>query len=150
MKANTFYSVTSIVGKAAIVLMFVISGVFYHQLPEQIPTHFNFKGKADAFGAKQSIWGLALIGLLLYVGLFYVNKYLIKKVNENAHKDYLKAIRVNTMLSLFIALSFCYITFQTVFVALGKSQGLGTWFLPVFIIASILLPLLPLIKSEKK
>ncbi|MDT8347498.1 MAG: DUF1648 domain-containing protein [Flavobacteriaceae bacterium] len=149
MKQKTFYRYVSLISQSALVLMLAFPAIYYTQLPEQIPIHFNFNGQADAYGAKSNVWTMPIIGLLLYVGLFFINTYLKKKLENTTKNEYLRAIYINRMLVLLIALAFCYISIQTVLVSLNKSDGLGVWFIPVFVLGSIVLPLWPLVMKKK-
>lgn len=45
----------------AVLGMVVFVAWVYPSLPDQIPTHFNFQGQADGFGAKMSIWFLVAL-----------------------------------------------------------------------------------------
>ncbi len=54
------------------VIPFVFTGAFYAQLPETVPTHWNFKGEADAFGPRATVWLMPILALplsLLFLGL---------------------------------------------------------------------------------
>lgn len=41
----------------------------YDALPEQVPTHFNFTGEADAWGPKSTIWVLIAINIVMVAGI---------------------------------------------------------------------------------
>ncbi|MEG0979220.1 MAG: DUF1648 domain-containing protein [Oscillospiraceae bacterium] len=62
-----------ILGAVIIVVFFVLIGIKYPTLPQQIPTHFNGAGEIDAWGNKSSIWFLLGVGMILYVLLSVVS-----------------------------------------------------------------------------
>ena len=47
--------------------------VYYPDLPDEIPTHFNGRGQADAFGSKQSIWVLMGVFSSIFIGIYILN-----------------------------------------------------------------------------
>ena len=133
----------------ALLVSFLFPAIYYPKLSEQIPIHFNAIGKADNFGPKDMVWLVPVVEFLLCLGLFRLQQYFYKKGNKTKNVELLAACAVSKSLCFLIAVSFTYITVQTVLVALKISDGLGVWFLPVFVFASIGLPLLTLIKLRK-
>lgn len=116
---------------------------YFNELPETIPRHFGADGKPDAFSGKGIIWTLPVIGLAMYTGLFWLNKYphifnYPQQVSqENAKRLYTVGKRMIRTLNTLITCLFAYITYSTIQVALGNQSGLGTWFLPVFLILTL-------------
>ncbi|MGH7596447.1 MAG: DUF1648 domain-containing protein [bacterium] len=109
-------------------------------LPETIPHHFGVSGKPDAWGGKGILWLLPGISLMLYVGLTilrrypHIYNYPWPITEQNAATQYHLA---RTMIGAFkaeIVLIFVYLQWQTIQVALGKAEGLGVAFLPIFLI----------------
>lgn len=115
---------------------------FYHQLPEEIPSHYNAKGEPDAFSDKGSIWILPIIGTAVFLFLHVLSNAKLFRINvgkklspeEEAHQ----VLQGKKMLSAFkviIPLAFWYINFKTIKTALGESDGLGIGFLIIFLIS---------------
>lgn len=123
---------------------YILPIIYLNELPEEIPTHFNGLGAPDDYSSKNTIWLLCIISTLITIGLFWLkNKphilnYPLTITNDNAVQVYRITKTMLGLLALFIVIAFLYITYQSIAMALGKSVGLGKWFLPVFI-GSILL-----------
>lgn len=118
-----------------IILLIVLPAFYYNQLPDRIPIHFDGAGNPDGYGSKSMIWLLPGIGLVLYVILFQITKYphtfnYLKPITEqNARQQYQIASQLMRVLNLITSSIFCYITWQTIQVGLGKATGLGNLFL---------------------
>ena len=120
--------------------------IVYSEIPEIIPTHFDFTGNPDAYGSKSMIWSLPIIGTLLFALLTILNKYPhtfkypVEITPENATNKYSRATRLLRIMKLLIAIMFSAIALESIFVA--KSQnGFGIWFMPLslgFIIVLLL------------
>ncbi|WP_187117598.1 DUF1648 domain-containing protein [Flaviflexus massiliensis] len=66
------------IGLALCLAATIYTGLIYGSLPDTIPTHFDFSGKADAWGAKSSIWigpiiTLPTILVIVVVSMFNTN-----------------------------------------------------------------------------
>ena len=100
------------------------TAVHFHDLPEEIPIHFNAKGVPDSFATRIHCWGIPLIACIL----FFTLNFPLKRMGVETHeKKLLFWMQVNLMAI------FCYIQYQSFLVALQRSTGLGPWFLPLTI-----------------
>ena len=118
----------------------------FKHLPDEIPTHYDGTGQADAFGDKEAIFVLPIITTLLFGLLSVVIKfphtynYAAEITEENAEKQYRNAVWLMRVLKVLIVLIFFFIAYQTIQIALEKAFDLGTWFLPsIFVLLSIVL-----------
>lgn len=90
----------------------------YPKIPDIVPTHFNFNGKADAFGGKARIFTLPSIATILFLGMTILNKfphifnYPTEITNDNALRQYKSATRMIRFLKLIIVLIFGLIAYQ--------------------------------------
>jgi len=122
-----------------IFLLIAIPAFYYNQLPDKVPTHFDAAGNPDDYGSKQMIWLLPVIGIFLFAVLHQVTKYphtfnYLKAITEdNALRQYTLASRLMRALNLVVCSMFCYITWQSVQVALARATGLGHFFLIIFL-----------------
>ncbi len=109
-------------------------------LPEKIPTHFGANGSPDDWGGKGSLLLLPMISAVLYVPLTilerfpWVYNYVVEITEENAARQYRLARETLEWLKLITTALFFYLQWQTVQAAKGLSDGLGAWFLPVFLL----------------
>jgi uncharacterized membrane protein len=131
------FEVTSILG---VLLLFSLVFTSWESLPERIPQHFGVTGAPDAWGSKNFLMFLPVIALALYLLLTIVSKYphtfnYLYEINEkNAEVQYRYARHLLAVLKVEIIWLFFYIEWVTIQVALGKAKGLGSLFLPIFLI----------------
>ena len=131
---------TEIVGIIGLLLLIGLPLYYFEKLPETIPRHFGANGEADGFSGKGIIWTLPIIGMVMYVGMFWLNKYPHifnypqQVTKENAERLYTIGTRMIRTLNSIITCIFAYITYSTIQTSLGNQDGLGTWFTPVFVI----------------
>lgn len=111
-------------------------------LENKVPTHFNGKGEADAWGNKSSILILPIINIVMYAGLTAINRaphifnYPITITEQNAIKQYQLAKTLVSALKFSIAAMFLYIQVQMINAANGLGMGLGPFFIVVVIVGS--------------
>lgn len=135
------------VGWLLVVFVWGLSLINYSNLPNSIATHYNYAGKADAFGGKASILLLPFVATVLFTGLTFINKfphifnYPTNITKDNALRQYTNATRLIRYLKLIIVLIFGLILYQTIRLANGQTGILGAWSLPS-ILGLIFLPLI--------
>lgn len=138
-----------------LILMWVYCFVNYMELPDTIATHFNGAGEPDGYGSKQTVWVIPIIATVMYIGLFILNKYphmhnyMVNITEENALKNYKFSTRIVRVVNFLCVLLMTYITYMIVESAFGKQFNLGTWFVPVVIGVSIILPIIIFVYMRK-
>lgn len=138
-----------------LILLIVLPVYYYNVLPVTIPRHYGANGQPDGYSGKDIIWTLPIIGIILYVGLTWLNKYphifnYPQKVTlENAERLYSAATRMTLSLKALLICTFAYISYSTIQTALGNQFGLGTWFLPGFVVLIIGVTAYSLFKTTK-
>lgn len=114
----------------------------WNLLPESIPIHFDFAGKADAWGDKTDILLLFGLSVLFYVGLTWLSRYPEKfnyhwEINENnADRQYYLASNFIKIIKLQSVWLFAIISLKMIGVVLGQISGLGYLFVPLLILIS--------------
>lgn len=127
----------------------------YAHLPDTIPTHFNAAGEADSFGSKSSIFTIPAIGMAVYVLILIVNRYphvhnyMVEITAENALKNYRVSMRILRFVNLFCIALMGYITYAIVRASSGETMTLGSWFLPLVIGSSIIIPIALIIYMKR-
>ena len=110
--------------------------IFWRQIPEKIPMHYNAAGVIDNWSNKSSLI-LLFFAVLMLMGVMSIAVYVVK---ENMESKYSKETEKSTMriaypivvlMNLVVQVMFAYITFCTV-----TSRPLGSMFLPLFLIAT--------------
>lgn len=144
------------IGVLASIALIVLPLYLYADLPEKVPRHFGADGTPDAWGSRNYVFMMPFIGLILFVGMFFLSKvphiynYTVTITEENAPLQYKRSSRMIRMLNTAIILAFLYIEITTLRTALGKAEGLGSWFLPLFMVAMFGIPIGSLIGGYKK
>jgi uncharacterized membrane protein len=138
-----------------IILMWTYCIYNFNALPETIATHFNAAGEPDGFGSKQTIWIIPILSTVLYSGLFILNQfphihnYMVNITEENALKNYRFSTRLLRVVNFLCVLLMAYITYMIIESALGAKLKMGSWFFPVVICTSIILPIILIIYIKK-
>ena len=129
--------------------------VYYPDLPNEIPTHFNGRGQADAFGSKKSIWILMGVFSSIFIGIYILNKYphlhnyTVKITEENALKNYRFSTRVLRVVNFLNLLLLAYILKTMMTPYEKQSTAFGGWFLPTIMIGSLVLIIYIFVKANK-
>lgn len=127
----------------------------FSELPEVIPTHYDGRGVADAFGSKQSIWLMMGIFSFMFIGIFILNKfphlhnYTVKITQKNALKNYRFSTRILRVVNLFNLLLLAYILKTMMNPEDQQSHSLGRWFLPLIMMGSVVLIIYIFVKANK-
>ena len=138
-----------------LILMWVYCIVNYMELPDTIATHFNGAGEPNGYGSRQTVWIIPIIATVMYIGLFILNKYphthnyMVNITEENALKNYKFSTRIVRVVNFLCVLLMTYITYMIVESAFGKQFNLGTWFVPLIIGVSIILPIIMFVYMRK-
>lgn len=126
---------------ATVALLFQVAtlAVIWSQLPARVPVHFGVSGLADAWGGKATLLLLPAVSAVIYGGLAILRRY-PQRLNypfaltdENAPQQHVIAQSLLATLNAVIMSAFAYVTWTACRVALGRSNGLGVSFLPLFL-----------------
>jgi uncharacterized membrane protein len=140
LQKTTFNYLIEIATLAILLLAWAYVILSYSELDSEIPVHFNASGEADRYGDKQSIFFLPLLGIVIFIGLFILNKYPhifnypTEITEENAERQYKNATNLIRILNLIIVFVFAFIIYKIVNAKTENSEALGEWFLPTVII----------------
>lgn len=144
------------IGFAAIFFMLLYPTAYYTELPAEIPIHFGADGQPDNYGSKATLWTLPIVGTIIFIGIILLNRfphvfnYPVKITAENAAEQYKKVSRLLRTVNSLVAIVFAYILYSTVQTALGHQNGLGGYFLWIFILLMSLPLVIYLISLGKK
>jgi uncharacterized membrane protein len=147
LELTTTDKVLEFFGWFSVVVTWGLTIVFYNNLPDIIPIHYNIAGEADGFGEKENILTLPVIATIFFVGLTILNRfpqifnYPTDITTENALRQYTLATKMIRYLKLGLAVILGFITFETIQYANGQTEGLGMWFTP-FMLGVIFIPLI--------
>jgi uncharacterized membrane protein len=156
IKLTTIDYFFEIIGAIGVVCLILLPVYFFNDLPSQIPKHFNALGQVDSYGNRGIIWLLPTIGLFLYVGMTILNKfpfafnYPTKVTNDNAERLYKLGTRTVRLLKIVVVVSFAFLNFKTIEIALNKTTEIGKFYLPIFLTVLIILMGTMIYKMTKK
>ena len=146
LKKNRTDLIIEVVALVSLAALILIPTIAYSGLPDSIPTHYGANGKADAWGSKNSIFFLPILGICIYVMFKWISQYPHKMnfpypiTEDNRERSYTTAIRMMSILNALITSSFAYITYKSIKTAAGEASGLGQTFIPIFILLNIGVP----------
>lgn len=121
-----------------IFLFFLVIG-YWSKLPDSIPSHYNAAGEPDGWSGKGTLLLLPFISLAMYIGLTFLIRFPHlynfpwKITEENRERQFYLAQMLIIGLKTEIIWLFGYIEWQTVQTGLGRSEGLGSSFLFIFL-----------------
>ena len=134
-------TVRELIALAGLVFAVAVVTNFYSRLPERIATHFNGEGVANGFGAKSTLWVLAGIAVLLYLTLTAIGSLSrVVRLQRPLAPEREKVVLAESMamvgwIKVEVCWMFAYICLAMVRNGMGLQVGLGTWFLPVTLVA---------------
>ena len=148
--------IVQVVGIIALIALVGLPIYYFDQLPDEIPSHYGANGKADDYRGKGIIWTLPILGLVMYAGLHWLNKYPhifnypLKVTEDNVYRLYKMATRITRFINAQIAIAFAYIVYSTIHTALNNQDGLSPYFLVIFLLSNFALVFFLFFKTSKK
>ena len=67
-----------------ILLSFIISTIFFREMPDIVPTHYDIYGKVDSYGSRNSVFILPI--WILAFSVFIKISYFVKKSDKSNKK----------------------------------------------------------------
>ena len=101
-------------------------------IPDQIPTHFNASGEADAWNSKTSVIVLIVVQVFIFILMLFsllfpqIWNFPVKLTQNNAEAAYRYTRSMLCWITLGINAMFSYINIQSC-----RGASLGVFFLPV-------------------
>ena len=119
-----------------LLVMLVLPVWYWTQLPDKLPTHFNYRGEPTAWGSKSSIWILPCLSIPLYALLTAAARYTklasvpftIDRDDPNVDallKEMVLVVKAGVMLT------FAFILWSSIRTALAQAGGLSLLFVPL-------------------
>lgn len=112
----------------AILLAVLLIVQFWAVLPDRIPIHFGYRGLADAWGDKVTIWIVPAVAAIIFAVLTAVSRYPhtfnypVPITSENARRQYLLGRSLLVWLKAEICWLLAFVVRQQILVALGNAQ----------------------------
>ena len=147
LKLSKTDKVIELIGYLILIAFWITIILSYNNLPEKIPIHYNGLGEVDNYSKKTSIFLLPIIGTFLFIILTLISKnpesfnYNVKITEQNAESQYTNSVKMMRIMKIIVIVIFFLIDYKTIKTSIGKSEGLGIWFLPL-ILGIVFIPIL--------
>ncbi|WP_377890686.1 DUF1648 domain-containing protein [Alkalihalobacillus sp. R86527] len=134
------HKVLDIIGITALLLVLASIVINWSSIPETVPQHFNATGEPDRWGDKWTIFLLPSIGVILWIGLSFLERipqsfnYVVKIKEGNAERQYYFAVTLIRLIKNEISIFFALLTQMIVQMWNGQQDGLQFWVIPVFLV----------------
>lgn len=144
LERSAFERFLSIVSILLFAGSIVFSLVIWKHLPDKVPVHYGFSGEVNRWGSKWELVILPLISIMLYIfmrglGKYpHIHNYPIKITEENAKDAYRISRSLMFVLGDIILIVFTIIFINSIVVALGWSEGLGFYLLPLLLLGTFI------------
>ena len=152
MKSNLFDKITAVLAIIILLAATVFVLINWSNLPEQIPSHYDFKGRPDGYGGKETLIFLMVTGWALTLGMMILSSF-PALWNTGVERTPANEAAINritrdliSFMELVIAGDFAYMMVVPV---IGTSMG--AWSMPVFlalIFGSIIVTVVRLIRNR--
>ena len=112
-----------------LIYMWVIAGISYSSLPDEIPTHFGVDGRPDSMGPRLMVFLLPAASVLIYAVMRYISTTSVKKfesdLQEKVRKN--KGLTRNfvRIITVFVFLLVADILTESILVAQLQSEKLS-------------------------
>ncbi|MFT3911357.1 MAG: DUF1648 domain-containing protein [Ferruginibacter sp.] len=136
-------------------IMWALTIYVFVKLPPIIPTHFGMSGKPDDYGRKETLLLIPIIGTIIFFGITQLSKYphifnyTVRITEENAARQYGSAVKIFRFLKVSIMIILTTIILITYLTVIGKSDGPGSWFLPMTFALLLIPTIVMVVKSFK-
>ena len=123
--------VLEVTGWSLVLIVWIVTVMYYAGLPQIIPVHFDAKGQPDGYGEKYMILLIPFIATVLCAALTWLCRYphLFNYPSPitatTAAKQYALATRMLRCLKIIIAAIFLFMTTHTISSATGHTSAAG-------------------------
>jgi len=127
-------------GRLIILGLLVLPLFYYHQLPDEVPSHFGPDGQPDDYSSKAFVWFLPLLGTALYFFLNFLTKAKNLKLNapkyispEEEERRRVLGIQLLHNFKILIPALFLFLNYRLILTAINQAKGLGTYTIYIFL-----------------
>jgi uncharacterized membrane protein len=152
MKSNLFDRIAAILAIVILLAGTAFVLINWSKMPEQIPSHYDFKGQPDGYGGKGTLIFLMAAGWVLVPMMMVLSKfpqfYNTGVERTPANEAVINRITRDLISFMELAISILF-TYMMVVPVIGANMG--AWFMPVFlalIFGSIIVTVVRLIRNR--
>lgn len=134
VKYTKFQIALEIVGLLLVVGMIAVVCIYWNQIPQKIPGHYNAMGEVDRWGSKSEIIISPIVSSLLYILLTVLSFFPktwnvgVKITELNREAVYCCTRNILSLIKVELVGMFFYTTYYT-----ATAQSLPAYFIPVFL-----------------
>ena len=132
--------ILEVISILALLLFLIVTFLLWPSVPQRIPTHFSWSGLPDSWGSKGMFPIMLYVTLFIFILLSIISRFprainFPIPINEDKSKSHLQ-LRFSLILWLKaeLVLFISYIGLQGIRVALGQSEGLGSYLTPILLV----------------
>jgi len=137
------YSITESILEIISILILALFCLFIYNnwsiTPEHVPSHFSWNGTPDAWHAKGALPVMFYFAFAIYIIFTILSvfpriiHFPVQITAENEQKQIAIRFSMICWFKTELTVLICYIGWQSINIALGKSDSLGTMFLPLLL-----------------
>jgi uncharacterized membrane protein len=130
---------------AGLIVLLALPTAYFSDLPDSVPTGFDFYGNARGYGSRSIVWILPALGALIFAFMFRLRNrphrynFPVKLTPENAARQYRLGSRLVRGVLTWVMWLFAFIVWNTIQVALGSRGYMGHAFTGVFLAGNFLI-----------
>ena len=123
---------------AIVVALILLTAWLFAELPDSVPSHFDFKGRPTSYGPRWMIWITPLLTLFVYVLIQWAlqyphyGNYLVRITENNARRQYQNARWMLRWIRLILIIWLGSTMVSKLNVTNEVASGLNPWILPLF------------------
>ncbi len=132
--------ILEVISISALLLFLIVTFLLWPLVPQKIPTHFGWSGLPDSWGSKGIFPTMLYVALFIFILLSIISRFprainFPIPINEDKSKSHLQ-LRFSLILwtKAELVLFTSYIGIQGIRVALGQSEGLGSYFTLILLV----------------
>jgi uncharacterized membrane protein len=147
--------VWNIIGYSIFIGSILLLIVSWDILPDKVPAHYNGSGEVDRWGSKWELFTLPLVGLFIIALMEVLEKFpevhnFPSRLNEsNAERFYLLSRKLANLLKNICLITFAFILYESISIALGWGSGFGKWMLPSILLGTGIPIIIGIIQQRK-
>ena len=128
------------IGILALFTFFIFTFFNWPDVPQKIPTHFNWSGIPDSWGMKGTVPIMIYVTVFIFILFTIISRFprvinfpiAIKEENSKSHIQLRFSLIIWIKAELLIIVS--YIGIQGIRVSLGYAEGLGSLIIPMILV----------------
>ena len=126
--------------------------IYYSELPNTVPSHYNICGEADAYSHKWVIFIVPFLMIITYIALSILQRkphifnYPIQVTDENRDGLYKVGVEMVVVSKMLVMLMFAALCASCIFDSINKKGYVNIWFILIPSIGLLIVPIYYIVK----